>query len=109
MLVAPVWAVFILLSPVAAWPWSCVGLLFGADGFVASGLVAVAADDAAIVDGVESASGPGCDVVGFSTVGLATVLVVEWCPAVWASGDSVGLACLEDSASPLLVPGGAGS
>lgn len=53
-----------------------------------SALVAPAADDAGVLEGVFAASCVGQDVVDFGAVGASAVLVVESGAAGWAAGDA---------------------
>ena len=76
------------------------------DGFVSSCLVAFAAGDACVVDGVCPASCVGGDVVGFGAGWLEAGAPCEGASAVGAVGLS-GCSCeVEDACAPFLVAGG---
>ena len=87
--------------------WGCVvGLILPVDGFVSSCLVAFAAGDAGVVDGVGAALCVGCDVVGFGAGWLECGAPCEGASAVGAVGLS-GCSCeVEDARAPFLVAGG---
>lgn len=73
------------------------------DGFGASALVALAACDAGVVDGVAPASCGWHHVVWFGAAWLERGFPGEWLSAVWAVGLSVGLCEVEDADAPAFV------
>lgn len=79
------------------------------DGFGASALVALAAGDAGVVDGVAPTARGWHHVVWLWAAGCECGSPGEWLSAVWAVGLSVGLCEVEDADAPPLVPGGAGA
>ena len=84
------------------------------DGFGASALVALAACDAGVVDGVAPASCGWHHVVRLWAAWLERGSPGEWLSAVWAVGLAVRLCEVEDADAPVLVAccagaGGAGS
>ena len=79
------------------------------DGFGAALLVALAAGDAGVVDGVAPTSCHRDHVVWLWAARLERGPPGEWLPAVWAVSLSVGLCEVEDADAPPLVPGGAGA
>lgn len=87
--------------------WGCVvGLIFPVDGFVSSCLVAFAAGDACVVDGVCASLCVGCDVVWFGAGWLERGAPCECASAVGAVGLSGGACEVEDAGAPFLVAGG---
>lgn len=72
-------------------------------------MVAVSADDPAVLYGVLSAEAVWNDVVWFCAVWFAGLFVVEPYAAVRAVCDALVLSCLEYVGAPSFVAGGAGS
>ena len=84
------------------------------DGLGASALVALAAGDAGVVDGVAPTSCGWHHVVRFWAARLECGSPCEWLAAVWAVCLSIGLCEVEDAGAPVFVAccagaGGAGS
>ena len=83
-----------------------VGLIVPVDGFVSSGLVAFAAGDACVVDGVCPALCVWCDVVWFGTGWLECGVPCKGASAVGAVGLSGCFGEVEDARAPFFVAGG---
>lgn len=79
------------------------------DGFGAALLVALAACDAGVVDGVAPASCGWDHVVRLGAAGCECGSPGEWLPAIGAVRLSVGLCEVEDADAPALVACGAGA
>lgn len=94
------------------WDQGFCGLLLELDVWFASvafASVACSADDLAVVEGVESSSADGCDVVGFGAGWQVMGVPGDGGSAEWAFGLAL-LACLcDESCSPAAVGGGCGA